>query len=476
MNSINNSEKNYNVVKAKGRYNEENNFDNNSINNNDEIEEKFKFEKQSLQTETKSKLSKTHETIPRLSRKILTTKTPMIKKYWEKNIEKENQEKLKQFENMKEKKKSYEFPRWRSIDAMSASLVASSNQTALIPNDSIIPEFRKQLIDNSEKNAEIERNKIKMINEQKKIIKKGKSMETLTVPSLSTPWYDREQIKESVSKESISDVSGTREKWKSGAVYNKKSNIRSNYNLPSNYAFSDKSQNISNLDTKKISSDKISPIEIFEQETKVLSPQSMSMHDNIEHISSTLVNSTQENVKNNTDINRNDLFKQENKSSTKLSISNITLEHYYFLKFLHEKKNLCDEFNIVIPNNVIFMMNEIVNCDKYCLVVKSDTKPKNNFKEYLTPTLSEASSFVDSLPKQGRFVKNQHSQNGSNNTLRYRKNSDNSQFQNIHESELIIESLQPSIPNGQNYMVSNVNQDKQYIHKNNFYGNNYYNM
>ncbi|CEF59785.1 Hypothetical protein SRAE_X000153000 [Strongyloides ratti] len=475
MSSMNKSEKNHNVFNAKRRYNEENNFDNNSINNDEGIQEKFDCEKQNLQTElvlnTIPKLSKTYETIPRISRKILTTKTPMIKKYWEKNIEKENQEKLKQFENMKEKKKSYEFPRWRSIDAMSASLVASSNQKALIPNDSIIPEFRKELIDNSEKNAEIERNKIKMINEKIKHIKKGKSMETLSVPSLSTPWYDREQIKESISKESISDVSGTREKWKSGAVYNQKPTIRSNYNLTSNYISSDKNQNMSKLGIQNVSNNKILSKETFEHETKMLLPQSILIRDKIEHISPPIVNNILENDKNNIDISRNDLYKQQNESCTNLSMSNITLEHYYFLKFLYEKKNLCDEFNIILPNNVICMMNEIVNCDKYCLVVKNDTKLKNNIKEYLTPTLSETSSFVESSPKQGRFVKNQNFHNGNSNVLRYRKSNDSTHIQNNPGIE-----LNSNMYNEQDYILSTVNQDKQYINKNNFYGNNYYNM
>uniref|UniRef100_A0A0N5C5N4 Uncharacterized protein n=1 Tax=Strongyloides papillosus TaxID=174720 RepID=A0A0N5C5N4_STREA len=380
---------------------------------------------------------------------------------------------------MKEKKKSYEFPRWRSIDAMSASLVASSNQKSLIPSDSTIPDYRKQLIDNSERNAEIERSKIKMMNEKAKLLKKGKSMETLSVPPSSTPWYDREQIKESVSRESISDVSGTREKWKSGAVYNKKGYLRSNYNIPTSYMSSERSQSVSNLAIKKGTNNQMLGKEIFEEESKSSLPQSILLRDNIENNLSPIGNNVPENTKKSTEFSRNDFFiKQNEEPNISLSSSNLTLEHYYFLKFLHEKKNLCHEFNITIPNNVFRMMEEIVNSDRYCLVAKTDTYPmsKNNYVERLTPSLSEISSFLDSSPKQGRFVKNQHSLNSSSNILRYKKTSDCSQIQNIQTPESNTESLHSNLSNEHEYILSNVNHDKQQMHKNNFYGHNYYNI
>uniref|UniRef100_A0A0K0EWZ0 PH domain-containing protein n=1 Tax=Strongyloides venezuelensis TaxID=75913 RepID=A0A0K0EWZ0_STRVS len=480
MYKINNNEKSYNVIEEKGRNSEKNNFDNNRTIICGGVEENLQSEKQNLQTEAQPKISKTCETIPRLHRKILTTKTPMIKKYWEKNIEKENLEKQKQIENMKEKKKSYEFPRWRSIDAMSASLVASSNQKSLIPNDSTIPDYRKQLIDNSERNAEIERSKIKIMNEKAKLLKKGKSMETLSVPPSSTPWYDREQIKESVSRESISDVSGTREKWKSGAVYNNKGHLRSNYNIPTSYMSSERSQSISNLAIKKVTNNQMLGKETFEVESKSSLPQSILLRDNIENNSSSTGNNVSDNTKNSTEINRNDFFIRQNEEPniSFSTSSNLTLEHYYFLKFLHEKRNLCHEFNIVIPNNVSHMMEEIVNSDRYCLVAKTDTYPmsKNNYVDRLTPSLSETSSFLDSSSKQGRFVKNQHSLNSSNNTLRYKRTSDCSQLQNIQTPESNIESLHSNLSNGHEFILSNVNYDKLQIHKNNFYGHNYYNI
>ncbi|KAF7626093.1 hypothetical protein Mgra_00009730 [Meloidogyne graminicola] len=56
-----------------------------------------------------------------------------------------------------QKNKQFLFPRWRSVDPLTASLVASMKTIQIIPNDSIIPEHREEKLINTEKKAKMDK-------------------------------------------------------------------------------------------------------------------------------------------------------------------------------------------------------------------------------------------------------------------------------------------------------------------------------
>ena len=111
------------------------------------------------------------------------------------------------------RRRPFGFPKWRSNDPLSASLIASGKVPTLIPKDSNIPEYRKQRIEETERKAEIDRNHIHQMVVVKKPLQKGKSLESLTMQLDHQPWYDRERIKESISRESIANIGVVKEKF-----------------------------------------------------------------------------------------------------------------------------------------------------------------------------------------------------------------------------------------------------------------------
>ncbi|KAK0407383.1 hypothetical protein QR680_019168 [Steinernema hermaphroditum] len=151
--------------------------------------------------------------IGRLAGKETTSKRPMIKRYWEDNIRKEEKEKARQAVAANQRK-TYGFPRWRSNDAMSASLVASAKSTEMIPTDSKIPVRRRQKMEQTEREAEVEKRQIKLEAEPKRL-SKGKSLDSLNaqIKVDHRPWYDRQQIKQAISRESIANLSETKSKF-----------------------------------------------------------------------------------------------------------------------------------------------------------------------------------------------------------------------------------------------------------------------
>uniref|UniRef100_A0AC34FLC8 Uncharacterized protein n=1 Tax=Panagrolaimus sp. ES5 TaxID=591445 RepID=A0AC34FLC8_9BILA len=114
---------------------------------------------------------------------------------------------------MQSKRRPFGFPKWRSNDAMSASLVASGKVSSLIPKDSNIPEHRKQKIEDTEIKAEYEKQYIHQNIIPKRPLHKGKSLESLTMQIDYKPWYDRERIRGSVSRESIANLGAAKEKF-----------------------------------------------------------------------------------------------------------------------------------------------------------------------------------------------------------------------------------------------------------------------
>ncbi|CAJ0957509.1 unnamed protein product, partial [Mesorhabditis belari] len=135
-----------------------------------------------------------------------------VKNYWEENCRKEV---LAKQDESRKPRQTYGFPKWRSTDALSASLVASNKVT--IPTDSRIPKQRLQKMEETEKEAS--RTK-QIIHEavQPKRMSKGKSLESLSgqIQVDYTPWYDRTKIREGISRESIANIHAARQLFENG--------------------------------------------------------------------------------------------------------------------------------------------------------------------------------------------------------------------------------------------------------------------
>lgn len=114
---------------------------------------------------------------------------------------------------MQAKRRPFGFPKWRSNDAMSASLVASGKVAQMIPKDSNIPEHRKQKLEETERKAEAEKLQLHQSVVPKRPLHKGKSLESLTMQLDYKPWYDRERIQRGVSRESIANMGMAKEKF-----------------------------------------------------------------------------------------------------------------------------------------------------------------------------------------------------------------------------------------------------------------------
>ncbi|KAK5986720.1 hypothetical protein GCK32_018667, partial [Trichostrongylus colubriformis] len=109
--------------------------------------------------------------------------------------------------------KPYSFPRWRSTDALSASLVVSNSVD--VPKDSRIPEQRLQKMKETERLAEIHKAQIHEQVASPPKLRKGKSLDSLVLQVDHQPWYDRDKIRESVCRESIGNISEARERFES---------------------------------------------------------------------------------------------------------------------------------------------------------------------------------------------------------------------------------------------------------------------
>ncbi|CAI5440856.1 unnamed protein product [Caenorhabditis angaria] len=145
--------------------------------------------------------------------------TNSMRGYWERNIQQEKQAKIA--EDRQNRPKSYGFPKWRSTDALSASLVASNS--IQIPKDSRIPEERLRKMEETEREAiEVQREIDQNHNTNRRRLSKGKSLDSLNfaVENLNSnkKWYDAEQIAAAVSRESIANIATSREFFENGGA------------------------------------------------------------------------------------------------------------------------------------------------------------------------------------------------------------------------------------------------------------------
>ncbi|PIC46113.1 hypothetical protein B9Z55_005912 [Caenorhabditis nigoni] len=138
--------------------------------------------------------------------------TNNIRGYWERNIQIEQRQRAE--EERRQRPKSYGFPKWRSTDALSASLVASNS--IQIPVDSRIPEERLRKMEETEREAievkkEIHEEAEMASGSNTRKLSKGKSLDSLSMQVDYQPWYDTEKIKSAVSRESIANIATSRE-------------------------------------------------------------------------------------------------------------------------------------------------------------------------------------------------------------------------------------------------------------------------
>ncbi|RCN51943.1 hypothetical protein ANCCAN_02031 [Ancylostoma caninum] len=134
---------------------------------------------------------------------------PNIRSFWEANIALEEEEKRHALRSAPAK--PYSFPKWRSTDALSASLVASNSVD--VPQDSVIPERRLQKMRETDRKAVLQKALIHEQAEPPRRIHKGKSLDSLVMQLDYQPWYDRDKIRNSVSRESIANIAEARERF-----------------------------------------------------------------------------------------------------------------------------------------------------------------------------------------------------------------------------------------------------------------------
>ncbi|VDM58148.1 unnamed protein product [Angiostrongylus costaricensis] len=132
-----------------------------------------------------------------------------IRNFWQSHTAEHQSDKKRTKPSVPEK--AYGFPRWRSTDALSASLVASNNVE--IPPDSTVPEERLQKMRETERIAQIDKAYMHQQVEPSRRLHKGKSLDSLTIQLNVHPWYDRRKIRQSISKESIANIAKTRERF-----------------------------------------------------------------------------------------------------------------------------------------------------------------------------------------------------------------------------------------------------------------------
>ncbi|KAI3417507.1 hypothetical protein GPALN_013229 [Globodera pallida] len=128
-------------------------------------------------------------------------------------------------------RRQFLFPKWRSVDPLTASLVASHKTQEMIPVDSRIPQYRQQRLMETERMAPyaklelhqpyIEQEVCKQLQKDAKrmfVPARPKNPEQMARARASEllyrqqrPWYDLDEIRQQISHESIANVGTTRQ-------------------------------------------------------------------------------------------------------------------------------------------------------------------------------------------------------------------------------------------------------------------------
>ncbi|GMT14165.1 hypothetical protein PFISCL1PPCAC_5462, partial [Pristionchus fissidentatus] len=112
--------------------------------------------------------------------------------------------------------RGYSFPKWRSNDALSASLVASNEKGSVqIPVDSRIPEDRQRRMFQTE--IEARETKVLIHREaqlsRKPSLHRGRSVDAMHMQLDHSPWYDEREIRGGIERESIANMQRTRARF-----------------------------------------------------------------------------------------------------------------------------------------------------------------------------------------------------------------------------------------------------------------------
>ncbi|KAK6044230.1 hypothetical protein COOONC_18265, partial [Cooperia oncophora] len=107
----------------------------------------------------------------------LKTGTLNVRSFWQASVADEERARREAIRSASSK--PYSFPRWRSSDALSASLVASNSVE--VPKDSRIPEQRLQKMKETERLAEIHKAYIHEQVGPPQTLRKGKSLDSLVL-------------------------------------------------------------------------------------------------------------------------------------------------------------------------------------------------------------------------------------------------------------------------------------------------------
>uniref|UniRef100_A0A914C8T0 Uncharacterized protein n=1 Tax=Acrobeloides nanus TaxID=290746 RepID=A0A914C8T0_9BILA len=322
----------------------------------------------------------------------LDTKTPMLRSYWE---ERERTEQHKQAQFQQQRRRPFGFPKWRSNDPMTASLVASKRVTELIPKDSRIPRERIQKLEEKERQAEVEKRAIHQNTELKPNLQKGKSLDSLNMQLDYQPWYDRQRIREAISRESIANIGATRDKFERNTPstpsrhYHQYANDYSRQRAQSTTPYSQRQQQQTDTGYRAITPS-------AESEPSFVQNRDGRGGQNFPSVPAQ-----------NSRMN----FPTPDPSN------NLSAEHYYLLQFIKQNQSLFSDFGISIPKNLLNIADELPSIP---VELKSPEEGRQQnlsrlsnrspFQSSVSPTQQSIQTPVLHVPptpqKNGRYVKN----------------------------------------------------------------------
>ncbi|KAL3125193.1 hypothetical protein niasHT_000866 [Heterodera trifolii] len=163
-----------------------------------------------------------------------------MRSVWEDRISEESEQ--KQYEEQVNAalfaRRQFLFPKWRSVDPLTASLVASHKTPEMIPVDSRIPQYRHQSLMETERMAPYAKLELhKPYIEQEVSKQLQKDAKRLFVPARpknpeemaqaraceilyrqKAPWYNLDEIRQQISHESIANVGTTRQMFEHQSI------------------------------------------------------------------------------------------------------------------------------------------------------------------------------------------------------------------------------------------------------------------
>uniref|UniRef100_A0A0N5AB05 PDZ domain-containing protein n=1 Tax=Syphacia muris TaxID=451379 RepID=A0A0N5AB05_9BILA len=332
----------------------------------------------------------------------------MIKSYWEANIQRE--EKLKEESNNVQKKKTFGFPRWRSNDALTASLVASKPNVE-IPADSKIPQHRLKKLEQTELLAQQTKAMIQQSAEVPKKLQKGKSLDSLIMQLDYQPWYDRNQIRDGISRESIANLVATKDKFECSVESGNNRRHTDSINSSVYYDSQTKLDQRYSADRQKEKVD--SYINVDEDNT---SPQDSQPELSQEK---QLYNNSYGLKENSYTSSRTMSIddRQQLTPNIKNPDMNITAEQEMFLSYVKQNSGLIESLGIIFPNWVKNIINELPwrKVELKSIYEEEPRRPTSESKSYQPQSLNKDLSNQPQSNKSGRYLKNPAAINGNNN-------------------------------------------------------------